>query len=114
MKKESKRNLVIALITIFVIILAVFLIAFAISYTIETNSMDNPSAPVSKDIEQMKASCIGLGCPAESQGIYAGTKNSDKYYYCDCGYAKNILPENLVCFMSEEEADSQGKIKSEC
>lgn len=59
-------------------------------------------------------SCISLGCPAESQSIYAGSKNSDKYYECSCGYAKNILPENIICFASDEEAIADGKEKVEC
>ena len=114
MKKDSKKKRVIALIGIFVILLAVFLIAFAIIYTMETNSMDNPSAPVSGDKEQMITDCITLRCPAESQSIYAGSKNSDKYYECSCGYAKTILPANLVCFVSDEDAIADGKEKVEC
>ena len=56
--------------------------------------------------------CINLGC---SQGsIYVGSKNSDKYYVCDCHYADRIKPENVVCFESDEEALNQGRTKSEC
>ena len=67
----------------------------------------------------MKIDCINLGCnnnSNENQGdyIYAGSKNSDKYYECSCGYAKNILPQNLVCFASDEEAIADGRVRVEC
>ncbi len=112
MKKESERKLVIVLIIIFVIILAVFLIVWGIDYSIKLNSGDTGSENL--NIEQMTIDCIDLGCPTESQSIYAGSENSDKYYECDCGYAKNILPENLVCFASDEDALADDRIKSEC
>ncbi|MDP3026843.1 MAG: hypothetical protein Q8N63_03980 [Nanoarchaeota archaeon] len=141
MKQDSKKNLIIALISIFVIILAVFLIAFAISYSIKINSDDKIACTMeakicpdgsavgrnsSKNCEfdecpNLVNSCINLGCPKTSSSneqqsnyIYAGSKNSDKYYECSCGYAKNILPENLVCFASDEDAIADGKERAEC
>ena len=56
--------------------------------------------------------CLDIGCPEGS--IYAGSINSDKFYPCDCRYAKNINEENLVCFASAEEAISDGRVESEC
>ena len=56
--------------------------------------------------------CIDLGCPSES--IYVGSVNSDKYYSCDCHYANRIKPENIICFISDDDAQSKGYIKSEC
>lgn len=53
-------------------------------------------------------SCVELGCPEGTQ--FVGSKNSDKYHYCDCRYAKRIDSENLVCFSSEEEAQSEGYV----
>lgn len=41
---------------------------------------------------------------------FVGSKNSDKYHRPDCRWAKNIKPENLVCFKSEEEAKSRGYV----
>ncbi len=137
MKKEDKRKLVIALIIIFVIILVVLLIIFAIEYSIYWNSDDKIACTMEAKIcpdgsavgrnssnncefdecpnqVNLVNSCISLGCPAESQSIYAGSKNSDKYYDCSCGYAKNILPENLVCFVSDEEAENEGRERGEC
>ncbi|MDP4039072.1 MAG: hypothetical protein Q8P57_00615 [Candidatus Pacearchaeota archaeon] len=57
-------------------------------------------------------SCLELGCEVDT--LYVGSKNSDKYYGCDCHYAKRILPENLKCFSSVEEAGSAGYTRSEC
>jgi len=62
--------------------------------------------------EELKLACKQLGC-ADGM-LFAGSVNSDKYYDCDCGYAKNINPENLVCFSSDEEALADGRTKSEC
>jgi len=57
-------------------------------------------------------SCIELGCSADAK--YVGSINSDKYYECRCGWAKNINPENIVCFKSDEDALADGRVKSEC
>ena len=55
--------------------------------------------------------CIELGC--DEITIYVGSKNSDKYYTCDCYHADRILTENIVCFSTDEEALNQGYIKIE-
>lgn len=56
--------------------------------------------------------CVELGCSEDD--VYVGSVNSDKYYECSCRYAKNINPENIVCFKSDEEALADGRVKSEC
>ena len=56
--------------------------------------------------------CEELGCPPETN--YVGSKNSDKYHYCHCSWAKKIKQENLVCFSSEEEAQEKGYTQSSC
>ena len=117
------------------IILALFLIGiFGIPYLYKTSSEDElvggdkdehgciASAGYSWNItkqecvreweEVLKDACVELGCPSNS--IFAGSKNSDKYYNCDCGWAKSINPENLVCFATDAEALSDGRVKSEC
>jgi hypothetical protein len=134
MKQSTKKNLIIALISIFVIILAVFLIAFVISYSIKINSdgeiactMEAKMCPdgsavgrnSSKNCEfdecpNLVNSCINLGCPKTGNSIYVGSKNSDKYYECSCGYAKNILPENIICFANDEDAINDGREKGKC
>jgi hypothetical protein len=40
---------------------------------------------------------------------FVGSKNSTKYHVPSCTFAKRILPKNLVCFKSAEEAQSQGR-----
>lgn len=39
---------------------------------------------------------------------YAGSKNSNKYHLPNCRWAKNIKPENLICFKDKNEAESKG------
>jgi hypothetical protein len=73
---------------------------------------------VNKGVEEVSdgvessSNCIDLGCGDDT--IYVGSKNSDKYYLCKCGWAKNIKPENVLCFESENEAELDGYVKSEC
>ena len=65
--------------------------------------------PVLKTIDE---ECVDLGCPSGT--IYVGSINSDKYYGCDCRYAKSVLPENIVCFASDEDALAEDRVKSVC
>jgi hypothetical protein len=46
--------------------------------------------------------CVELGC--DNQTKYVGSKESDKYYVCDCRWAKLIKKQNLICFKSHQEA----------
>ncbi len=54
--------------------------------------------------------------PTEKGGIrncqYVGSKNSTKYYPPTCSFAKRIAPQNLRCFLSDEDAQSQGYERS--
>lgn len=56
--------------------------------------------------------CEELGCPYGTN--FVGSKNSDKYHYCSCSYAKSINRTNLVCFNSTEEAEEKGYTQSSC
>ena len=49
--------------------------------------------------------CVAIGC---SEGSVVGSKNSDKWHYCDCKWAKGIKKENLICFNTTEEAEEKG------
>jgi hypothetical protein len=40
--------------------------------------------------------------------MFVGSKNSNKYHLPTCRWAKNIKPENLVCFSSAEDAVAKG------
>jgi len=41
---------------------------------------------------------------------YVGSKNSDKYHYPTCRWARKIKPENLVTFKSAQEAQAAGYV----
>ena len=62
--------------------------------------------------EELVKDCSRFNCPSNIE--YVGSKNSDKYYKCDCHYADRINIENIVCFESEEDAEIKSYIKSEC
>lgn len=63
-------------------------------------------------VSEAQISCTELGCSADA--LYVGSINSDKYYPCDCHYAQQILSKNIICFTSDDDAKSQGYIRSEC
>lgn len=67
-----------------------------------------------KDISNSSGSnsCTDMGC--QKNELYVGSINSDKYYPCDCHYADRILPENIICFSSDQEAVDMGYTKSDC
>ncbi len=56
--------------------------------------------------------CARLGCPENT--MYVGSANSDKYYTCECGYAKSIKKENMVCFLSDADALTKNYTKVNC
>jgi hypothetical protein len=39
---------------------------------------------------------------------FVGSKNSNKYHLSSCRWAKQIKPENMVCFSSVEDATKKG------
>ena len=90
------------------IIVALCLIAIIIIYYI----ILAVKAPPPLVLESSTGSCTDLGCPSDT--LYVGSINSDKYYSCDCGYAHQINSENIHCFDSHSEADSQGYIQIPC
>lgn len=58
--------------------------------------------------QETNSDCEALGCPSGT--MFVGSKNSNKYHYCDCASAKKISSKNLVCFKSIEEAKDSGYI----
>lgn len=100
-----------------VIILIVIVIGCLIVFYLESEQLPpdkvlEEKAEELENLEEIKKACSELGCPPGS--IYVGSKNSDKYYFCNCHYAKLISPENIVCFKSEQEAIGEGRERSEC
>jgi methylphosphotriester-DNA--protein-cysteine methyltransferase len=41
---------------------------------------------------------------------FVGSKNSDKYHFPDCKWAKKISPKNLVTFKTAQEAVKAGYV----
>jgi hypothetical protein len=72
-------------------------------------------APEAQNLTQ-EASRIGgsANIPAQTLSAdkqncaYVGSKNSNKYHLPTCRWAKNIKPENVVCFSDENDAKLKG------
>jgi len=64
----------------------------------------NSSAATSAVVTPVTLPPPSVQQPATTTGKFVGSKNSDKYHYPDCSYAKKIKPENLVEFSSVQEA----------
>ena len=98
-------NKILLLILFGILTLAFFVVAYILaSNYIEKQNENNIDASSNK--------CAELGCPENS--TYIGSVNSDKYYECECHYAETILPENIICFASDDEAITKGYVKVEC
>lgn len=74
-------------------------------------SLDNGGEGLS-DLDKVKEECVRLGC--EEGSVYIGSKNSDKFYMCDCRWAETISSENIVCFKTAQEALDEGRVESVC
>lgn len=64
-----------------------------------------------KAVEENIDPCVALGCPEGTTAV--GSKNSDKWHYCSCKWAKRIKKENLVCFKTTKEAEEKGYKKTQ-
>ena len=84
-------------------------------YTSELREAENDAKANSLGIwyseEEGDDLCVALGCQEGTN--FVGSVNSDKYHSCDSRFARVILPENLICFTSEESALEQGYISAE-
>jgi FtsZ-interacting cell division protein ZipA len=65
-----------------------------------------------EDIDEIMEECERLGC--ESESVYIGSKNSDKFYKCNCRWAETISLENIVCFKTAQEALDDNRTESKC
>jgi len=109
MKKTT--YLIIGIIIMFILIFGV--LAYVFTREIRQGTTENNETNGNEnDTGDETNSCAGLGCREDD--VYVGSVNSDKYYECSCRYAKNINPENIVCFKNDEEALADNRTKSEC
>ncbi len=60
--------------------------------------------------ESAKPEVAGTNAPAVPTGKFVGSKNSNKYHFPECQWAKKIKPERLVTFGSVKEAREKGYI----
>ncbi len=51
---------------------------------------------------------------ATPEGAFAGSKNGTKYYTPGCSGLKRIKPENIIWFVSKEDAELQGYTAAKC
>ncbi len=91
---KTKKILIIA-----IVVVLIALIAYA-TYLLKSNPVSDVTL------------CQELGCFSDT--VYVGSTGSDKYYSCDCRYAKQIKPENIACFASDSEALAKNYIKVDC
>lgn len=77
-----------------------------------TTTTEETTSTTSTTITEGDPLCEELDCPYGTN--FVGSKNSDKYHYCHCTWAKRINQENLVCFFSEEEAQEEGYVQASC
>lgn len=91
----KKGVLILTVIAVVLLIVIVFIVLSGKDMKIEENS-----------------ECIELGCFEDT--IYVGSVNSDKYYPCDCRFAKQVNRENIICFASEGEAEARDYLRSDC
>jgi hypothetical protein len=105
-------NLKLWLIIIIVLILA--LSGFLVYYLTkpDSNNTNNQNTTLNNNTITAPNACLALNCSSSTK--YVGSVNSDKYYVCDCRYAKNINPENIVCFASDAEAQLKNYTKIQC
>ena len=106
-------NLKLWLIIVIVLILA--LSGFLVYYLVfmkDTTPAPNNNTTLNNNTASRPNSCLALNCSSLTK--YVGSVNSDKYYVCDCRYAKNINPENIVCFASDTEALAMNYTKIQC
>jgi hypothetical protein len=92
------------------IITLLIIITTASFFYIANKTSINQLPPIQSPSDS--TTCEALGC--NSDAIYAGSINSDKYYTCDCHYANRIKEENIICFTSDEEATEKGYEKIDC
>ncbi|MGC9309248.1 MAG: hypothetical protein ACP5D2_00960 [Candidatus Nanoarchaeia archaeon] len=91
------------------VVVIIFIIGFvlvAYYYAFQSGREGLKEQDIGDRLTENQQRCLELGCQEGDK--YVGSKNSDKFYFCQCYYADRILQENIICFSSKEEAVSQG------
>ena len=112
MNKKGISTPAVILIIVIIAFIALFMIAAFYLKSNEDSSESGAGTQDSTELTENQEKCIELGCPEGS--IYIGSVNSDKYYECTCYYAEQINPQNRICFMTEQEAEDDERVRSEC
>jgi len=69
---------------------------------------DGSKAPEAQNLSQESQNGTNEIDTPPQNCTYLGSKNSNKYHLPSCRWAKQIKPENRVCFSSVDEAKSRG------
>ncbi|PIR73502.1 MAG: hypothetical protein COU40_02060 [Candidatus Moranbacteria bacterium CG10_big_fil_rev_8_21_14_0_10_35_21] len=72
------------------------------------NQAQRPATSASASEAQKSAPEAQIAPTSTSDCAFVGSKNSDKYHLPTCRWAKQIKPENIVCFKSGEDASIKG------
>jgi hypothetical protein len=73
-----------------------------------TTETQSGSAPAAQNLTSEAKNEAGATTISKVDCAFVGSKNSDKFHLPTCRWAKNIKPENVVCFSSEDGAKSKG------
>lgn len=69
------------------------------------NATAQKENPAQNSVPENEKSSLG---ESVQNCAFVGSKNSNKYHLPSCRWAKQIKPENIVCFKDENEAKSKG------
>lgn len=101
-----------------VLCIGVFLIALIafglgrLSYNIGASK--EPIQIIDNKIFNANKAEIGETITEQKQGIFVGSKNSNKYHLPSCQWAKKIKKQNEIWFQSTIEAEKAGYLPHSC
>jgi len=75
---------------------------------------DAGESQISGAIAADAVSANTVGANSTGKKLYVASKNSNLYHTLDCPYVKQIKEENLIWFISREEAEASGRKPHSC
>ncbi|MFH1392323.1 MAG: Ada metal-binding domain-containing protein [bacterium] len=93
-------------------VILIALIAFGLGRL--SYNIGSKSAPIEIIDNNIFRAEIGETISEQKEGIFVGSKNSNKYHLPDCTWAKKIKKENEIWFKSEKEAQEKGYQPCSC